>query len=76
MIQSIDKAGIVRNVEYVGEVSKNIVEITFFKHPGDEVRIFESSADCIGQIIVKGENLDECRKEVDAILEAVEVTLI
>ena len=75
MIFSTEQKGILKNVSFVGEKTEDILEITFFKHPGDEIRVFENSNDCIGQVIVKGNTLDECKKKVDAVLKEISVNL-
>ena len=48
-------------------MDEDILEITFFKKTGDQIRKFVFSADCIGQIIVKGSTLDECRAKINKI---------
>lgn len=65
MILETEKTGILESIEYKGRTAKNIVEVSFFKHPGDEIRIFENSNDCIGQIIVQGKTVGECQEELD-----------
>lgn len=75
MIFSTEQKGILKDVSFVGEKTEDILEITFFKRPGDEIRVFENSNDCIGQVIVKGNTLDECKKKVDAVLKEISVNL-
>lgn len=67
MLFSKDTKGILKRIEYVGAMDEDIVEITFFKNPGDEIRIFENSSDCIGQIIVKGRTYEECKAKIEDI---------
>ncbi len=76
MILSTDKKGIVKEIKYSGLMDDDILEITFFKHPGDELHIFESSADCVGQIIVKGDSIEDCQRKVKKIQENIEVDVI
>ena len=49
--------------------------MTFFKHPGDEIRIFENSNDCVGQVIVQGDTLDECKQTLQGVLDRIEMII-
>ena len=53
----------------------DVLEVTFFKHPGDEIRIFENSNDCVGQIIVQGGTMDDCTKVVQTVLGKIDMKL-
>lgn len=53
----------------------NLIDLTFFVSPGDEVRRFSNSRDCVGQVVVKGESLEECRKYVSQIKDNIEFVL-
>lgn len=75
MILSTEKKGILKDIYYTGEMAKDILEITFFKHPGDKIKVFESSNDCIGQVIVKGKSLDACRSRMDLIMDQISIEL-
>lgn len=75
MIFSTEQRGILKDVSFAGEKTEDILEITFFKQPGDEIRVFENSNDCIGQIVVKGNTLDECKKKVNDVLEEISLNL-
>jgi hypothetical protein len=75
MILETEKTGILDSIEYKGSVAGDILEVTFFKHPGDEIRRFENSNDCIGQIIVQGESLAECKVEIENVLSNVSMKL-
>lgn len=61
MILETENSGVLDSIEYTGKVENNIVEVTFFKHTGDKIRVFENSNDCIGQVIVQGDNIEECK---------------
>ena len=56
-------------------MSDDILEITFFKKIGDEIRVFENSNDCIGQIIVKGSDLNNCKIVMEKILKNIRIEL-
>lgn len=73
MILSTDKKGILDEINYMGEMTDEILEITFFKHPGDEIRIFENSNDCIGQIIVKDKTLQQCKDRMAEIMKEISI---
>ena len=36
---------------------------------GDVVHNYNNSKDCIGQVVVKGENLKECEKLIDKVID-------
>lgn len=75
MILETEKTGILENIKYSGMIEGDILEVTFFKHPGDEIRIFENSNDCVGQIIVQGNNMGECEKNAESVISKIEMTL-
>lgn len=75
MILETEKAGNLEKIEYNGKIEDDVLEVTFFKHPGDEIRIFENSNDCVGQIIVQGETMTDCRKNLDAVLDQIDMKL-
>ena len=54
MIISPEKGGIIRKLSYEDLADPDVIDVTFFKKEGDEVRQFTDSNDCIGQLIVKG----------------------
>ena len=75
MILETEKSGVLDAIEYKGEIAGDVLEVTFFKHPGDEIRIFENSNDCVGQIIVQGETMEECQKKLDKVISEVVMKL-
>ena len=75
MILETEKTGILENIKYSGMIEGDILEVTFFKHPGDEIRIFENSNDCVGQIIVQGNNMGECEKNAESVISKIEMTI-
>ena len=62
MILETKRPGILKSLSYEGEVAGDVLEVSFFKHPGDEIRVFEYSIDCLGQIIVRGDTMEECKE--------------
>ncbi len=75
MIIETEKSGILDSIEYKDKVEGDVLEVTFFKHPGDEIRIFENSNDCVGQIIVQGGTMDDCTKVVQTVLGKIDMKL-
>ena len=56
MILETHQGGILDYIKSNNNDSEDVLEITFFKHEGDNIRVFENSNDCIGQVIVQGNN--------------------
>lgn len=75
MILETEKSGILESIEYNGKVTGEVLEVTFFKHPGDEIRVFENSNDCIGQIIVQGDTVDDCTRVLNDVLGQIDMKL-
>lgn len=76
MIFSTEQSGIIKNIFYETDDDNNVLEVSFFKHAGDEMRKFVDSNDCIGQIIVKGENLSSCEKKMKDIYDRIHIELM
>lgn len=75
MILETKLEGVLQKIEYTGEYDENIIEVTFFKKEGDNIRIFENSNDCVGQIVVQGETVNECKKHIEKVLKNVHIHL-
>lgn len=69
MIRS-DKAGIVKSVS-IPEIEG--VQIHMFIHEGSEVRIFTNCNDAIGEVIVKGRNMEDCENTITNVLDQIVV---
>ncbi|WP_368297495.1 ATP-grasp domain-containing protein [Cytobacillus firmus] len=76
MLFSENESGILKNIAYTGLMDEDILEISFFVKPGDEIRVFESSNDCIGQVIVKGNTYEECVEKLANIEKKIVIELI
>ena len=59
-------------MKYIGEKDDDIVQIKFFKHKGDKIRIFEDSNDCLGQVVVEGNSYEECNKKLKYVFDNIE----
>lgn len=75
MILETERTGILESIRNSREENTDILEVTFFKQPGDEIRKFENSNDCIGQIIVQGDDLNYCEKLMDTAMSSIELKL-
>lgn len=63
-----EKDGTLKRIINTNSENKKIVEITFFVKSGDKINKFSNSKDCIGQVVVKGENLKECEETMERVL--------
>lgn len=63
-----EKDGTLKEIINTNSENKKIVEITFFVKPGDKINKFSNSKDCIGQVVIKGENLEECEETMERVL--------
>lgn len=70
MVRS-DKGGIVKEIS-IPEMEG--VLIRMFIHNGSEVREFTNCNDAIGEVIVKGESLNECERIMSNVLEQINIS--
>ncbi len=75
MIIETEKSGILKEIVNSNEKDDDIVEITFFKEENDEIRKFENSNDCIGQVIVKADNIKQCEEKIEKITNNIKLIL-
>ncbi len=75
MIIETEKSGILKEIVNSNEKDDDIVEITFFKEENDEIRKFENSNDCIGQVIVKADNIKQCEEKIEKITNNMKLIL-
>lgn len=75
MIIETEKSGVLKEIKDNNTMDEDIVDITFFKNENDEIRKFENSNDCIGQIIVKGENIQKCEEKIKEIIKNIELII-
>ena len=71
MVQS-DKAGLVKSISFP---KLEDVEIHMFVHEGSEVRVFTNSNDAIGEIVVRGSNLDECEEKINDVIGLIHIEI-
>lgn len=75
MIISIDRSGILKEINYLGDNDPDVLQVLFFKKPGDKIRQFVDSNDCIGQIIVKGRDMASCERKGHEVLHNIRMIL-
>lgn len=73
MIRS-SKGGVVKNICL--PITDADEDIHMFIKEGSEVRSFTNSNDAIGEVIVKGRNLEECKSRLDAIIKQIRVDFV
>lgn len=62
-----EQTGELKKIINNNEENEDIYNITHFVKLGDEIRKFTNSRDCIGQIVVKGDNLEYCEKLINEV---------
>ena len=71
----LEQEGVLEDIRYVGERDSYIYDLTFFVRPGSEVKRFANSSHCLAQIVVEGQNLEECERKVDLVTSKIEMRL-
>lgn len=71
MVKS-EKSGICEDVVVPDNLD---AQIHMFIHKGSEVRAFTNSNDAIGEVIVKGTNMEECESKMSEVLKGVSIKL-
>lgn len=67
------RAGVVRAVRNDNRPAEDIVDLSFNISPGDSVRRYENGRDRLGQVILKGKDLESCEKRLDEILSKISI---
>lgn len=70
-----EKTGVLKSINNKNQENEDITNITFFVKEGDMVNKFTNSRDCIGQVVVKGKDLDYCKQLIDEVISNIEVVL-
>lgn len=68
----MDKSGIVNHIDLPDEPD---AIIHMFIKEGDSVRKFTNCNDAIGEIIVKGKDMEECEKNIKRIIDSIRIDL-
>lgn len=55
------------------EIDDDACDAWFFKRKGDRIDPFRSPHDCVGQVVVTGDTIEECRDHVQRILNKLQI---
>ena len=65
---TLEESGVVETIINKNDINDpSIYNITFFVKQGDEVRKFNNSNDCVAQVVVLGDDYDECNRKIEKI---------
>lgn len=71
-----ESSGVLKKIINNNDMSNtDIYEISFFVEEGDIISKFTNSKDCLGQVIVKGKNLTECKILIDEVVNNIQFVL-
>ena len=65
---SVEQEGIVESIHIPEHLPEQVVDLSFNIRKGSQVRPMTNGADRVGQLIVKGKTLEECRSKVSEVL--------
>lgn len=68
-----DRDGTVKAIHNRNYETEDIVDLSFNIKPGDAVRRYENGIDRLGQVILKGKDLDDCEKKLKEILSKISI---
>lgn len=74
-VLSSDRTGIVKEIQNKNEEKDYLIDLSFNIEPGDQVNKYENGRDRIGQIILKGSTLQECRKRLNEVMDNINIIL-
>lgn len=72
---SSDKTGILRSLTWEKTEEADVLELSFNVSPGDYVQRYTNGRDRIGQVILKGTDLAQCKKRLAEILSGIQITV-
>ena len=75
-ILTSDRSGILKAIHNENEPSLDLVDFSFNVQPGDEIRRYENGRDRLGQVIIKGETLEECERRLKEVLSKFNIEFI
>lgn len=75
MLTDPDAHGTVADLTVPAELPEWAVDLTLFRGPGDLIDGFTSSNDCLGQLVVRGQDLTQCRQRAAALAAQVSFNL-
>lgn len=70
-----EKDGIVKEIVNHNTKDERLFEICYFVKQGEKIRKFTNSRDCIGEIVVKGQSIAECKAYISQVIDNIEFIL-
>ena len=70
-----EKEGTIRSIDTGSPDSEHVEQIWMFAGEGAQIRKFTNPKDCIGQLIVKGRDLDECERIAEETIAGINIEL-
>ncbi|MBO3724720.1 ATP-grasp domain-containing protein [Actinomyces bowdenii] len=75
MLIDPEARGTIASVQAPRELPEWATDLQVFKSVGETMEGFSSSNDCIGQVVVRGESLQECRRRAEGLGSAVRLEM-
>lgn len=70
-----EKSGILEDILYPEILDEDVTCLSFFCQKGDQIRKFESSKDCIGEIVAKGNSVEKCIGVINSTIDSISIKL-
>lgn len=70
---SAREAGVVERIHAPKPWPQGVVDLSFNIEPGDQVQPMKNGRDRIGQLIVKGDTLEECENRLNQVLDQIRI---
>lgn len=70
---SSQKSGKVKEIRNENLPSPDLIDLSFNIRPGEEVRRYQNGRDRIGQVILAGDGLWECKKRLEEVLSKISI---
>lgn len=67
------KSGKVKEIRNENPPSPDLIDLSFNICPGDEVRRYQNGRDRIGQVILAGDSLFDCKKRLEQVLSKISI---
>ncbi|QHO91315.1 hypothetical protein CWT12_08305 [Actinomyces sp. 432] len=75
MLTDPDAHGTVTAVSVPGDLPDWVQDLSLFRGPGDHLNGFTSSNDCLGQVVVRGQDLPQCQQRAATLAAQVSFNL-
>ena len=67
------RTGTVRSIRLPQTLPENVYDLHLIVRQGDSVRSFAGTRDRIGQLILSGDSVADCRRQIDSLLAQIEI---